>query len=245
MSNDGAKIKSQENGSLPVELEAVWHKVAEPGEVKENQTKKLKINQTSILLVNVKGTWGAVNGVCTHQGGPIIDGKLENGIVRCPWHGHIFDVLTGRSLDGDADLETYDIEARSDGIYLLIDEVKHASWTSSDVVAESMVNWGIRHVFGMVGHSNLGMAETLHVQEKRGRLEYIGIRHEGAAAFACSAYAKVSGTPAACLTIAGPGATNLITGLWDAHMDRAPVLAITGQINTQYLGPGFFSGNQS
>ena len=73
-----------------------------------------------------------------------------------------------------------------------------------------------------------------------GELTYIGIRHEGAAAFAASAYGKLTGRPAACLTIAGPGATNLLTGLWDAKVDRAPVLALTGQVDMQVLGPGAF-----
>jgi len=68
----------------------------------------------------------------------------------------------------------------------------------------------------------------------------VGIRHEGAAAFACSAYGKLTGRPAACLSIAGPGATNLLTGLWDANVDRAPVIALTGQVDTQVLGPGAF-----
>ena len=67
-------------------------------------------------------------------------------------------------------------------------------------------------------------------------MEYIGIRHEGAAAFAASAYGKLTGRPAACLTIAGPGATNLLTGMWDAKVDRAPVLALTGQVQTSVLG---------
>jgi thiamine pyrophosphate-dependent acetolactate synthase large subunit-like protein len=107
-------------------------------------------------------------------------------------------------------------------------------------MAETMVNWGVEHVFGMVGHSNLGLADALRRQEERGRLTYIGIRHEGAAAFAASAYGKLTGRPAACLTIAGPGATNLLTGLWDAKVDRAPVLALTGQVDTQVLGPGAF-----
>ncbi|MEE9588991.1 MAG: thiamine pyrophosphate-binding protein, partial [Hyphomicrobiaceae bacterium] len=53
-------------------------------------------------------------------------------------------------------------------------------------------------------------------------------------------YAKLTGRPAACLTIAGPGATNLMTGLWDAKVDRAPVLAMTGQVNVQVFGPGAF-----
>ena len=87
----------------------------------------------------------------------------------------------------------------------------------------------------MVGHSNLGLADALRLEEKKGRLNYYGIRHEGAAAFACSGYAKLTGKAAACLTIAGPGATNLMTGLWDAKVDRAPVLALTGQVDAQVL----------
>jgi thiamine pyrophosphate-dependent acetolactate synthase large subunit-like protein len=92
----------------------------------------------------------------------------------------------------------------------------------------------------MVGHSNLGLADAIREQEGAGQLTYFGIRHEGAASFACSGFAKLSGKPAACMAIAGPGATNLLTGLWDAKVDRAPVLALTGQVNTQVFGPGAF-----
>ena len=107
-------------------------------------------------------------------------------------------------------------------------------------MVETLVAWGVRQVFGMVGHSNLGLADALRRQAEAGELDYVGIRHEGAAAFAASAYGKLTGRPAACLSIAGPGATNLLTGLWDAKVDRAPVLALTGQVNTQVLGPGAF-----
>jgi thiamine pyrophosphate-dependent acetolactate synthase large subunit-like protein len=112
--------------------------------------------------------------------------------------------------------------------------------TASDVMAETMANWGIRWVFGMVGHSNLGLANALRRQEQAGAMRFIGIRHEGAASFAASAYGKLTGRPAACFSIAGPGATNLLTGLWDANVDRSPVLALTGQVDTQVLGPGAF-----
>ncbi|WP_372806537.1 thiamine pyrophosphate-dependent enzyme [Pontiella sp.] len=110
----------------------------------------------------------------------------------------------------------------------------------SDVMVQTMINWGVTHVFGMVGHSNLGLADAIRKQCEAGQLNYIGIRHEGAASFAASAFGKLTGKPAACLSIAGPGATNLLTGLWDARMDRIPVLALTGQIDTQVLGPGAF-----
>jgi thiamine pyrophosphate-dependent acetolactate synthase large subunit-like protein len=92
----------------------------------------------------------------------------------------------------------------------------------------------------MVGHSNLGLADALRRASEDGRITYVGIRHEGAAAFAASGYAKLTGRPAACFSIAGPGATNLMTGLWDAKVDRAPVIALTGQVQTQVVGPGAF-----
>lgn len=112
--------------------------------------------------------------------------------------------------------------------------------TVSDCMVETMVNWGVTHVFGMVGHSNLGLADAIRRQCQAGRLHFVGVRHEGAAAFAASAFGKLTGRPAACLSIAGPGATNMLTGLWDARMDRIPILALTGQIDTQVLGPGAF-----
>lgn len=59
--------------------------------------------------------------------------------------------------------------------------------TVSDVLVETMVNWGVTSVFGMVGHSNLGFADAMRVAEERGDLRFFGIRHEGAAAFAASA----------------------------------------------------------
>ena len=93
-------------------------------------------------------------------------------------------------------------------------------------------------MFGMVGHSNLGLADAIRRRCETGDLTFIGIPHEGSVSFAASAYAELVVIPAACLTIAGPGATNLITGLWDAKLDRVPLLALTGQIDLQFLGPG-------
>ncbi len=220
--------------------EPQWIKVAEKNELKDNSTKKLNLFSQQILLSRVNGKYGAIDGICPHQGGPLIDSKIENGIIRCPWHGHPFNPISGKSLGKDNDLKTFEVEERNDGEYLKIAPAKKSEWTISHVIAETLVNWGIKHVFGMVGHSNLGMAEAFRIQEEKGNIKYIGIRHEGAAAFACSGYSKISGKPAVCFTIAGPGATNLITGLWDAHVDRTPVLAITGQVNTQFFGPGSF-----
>ena len=137
-------------------------------------------------------------------------------------------------------MKTFPVEVREDGIYIGIEEAKPHRRTVSDVMVETMVNWGIDSVFGMVGHSNLGLADAIRRAAKEGKLRYFGIRHEGAASFAASGYAKLTGKPAACFAIAGPGSTNLLTGLWDAKVDRVPVLALSGQVDTQVLGPGAF-----
>jgi thiamine pyrophosphate-dependent acetolactate synthase large subunit-like protein/CDGSH-type Zn-finger protein/nitrite reductase/ring-hydroxylating ferredoxin subunit len=220
--------------------EAEWVKVAAPGQPAPGEKLTARVGSEIVVISRVGDAVGAIAGSCPHQGGPLHEGSLEDGVIRCPWHGHAFDALTGRAHGADHDVPAYETEERDDGVYLKAERPARSEWTVSHVVAESMVAWGIRHVFGMVGHSNLGLAEAIRIQEERGTLTYIGIRHEGAAAFACSGYAKASGRPAACLSIAGPGATNLLTGLWDAKMDRAPALALTGQVQTQVLGPGAF-----
>jgi len=220
--------------------EPEWIKIAEKKEMKNGETKPLNIKNLQIVLSKVNDKYGAIEGICPHQGGPLIDGRIDKGVIRCPWHGHAFNPITGESLGTDPTVKAFRVEEREDGIYIEMKRAIRSAWTVSHIIAETMVNWGIRHVFGMVGHSNLGMAEALRVQEKEGNITYISVRHEGAASFACSGYAKASGKPAVCLSIAGPGATNLLTGLWDAKMDRIPVIAITGQVNTQFLGPGSF-----
>jgi len=112
--------------------------------------------------------------------------------------------------------------------------------TISEVMIDTLTKWGVDSVFGMVGHSNLGLASAIMNHQEKGNLKFIGVRHEGAAAFAASAYGKLTDKPAVCFSIAGPGATNMLTGLWDAKMDRAPVIAMTGQVNAQVLGRGYF-----
>jgi len=109
--------------------------------------------------------------------------------------------------------------------------------TVSDVIVEQLAAWGVEYVFGLPGTSALGLVDALRRSD---RVKFIQVRHEEVAAFMASAYAKLTGRIGVCLTIAGPGATNLITGLYDAKMDRAPVLALTGQVKLQYVGPGSF-----
>lgn len=218
-----------------------WFKVLELEELPEGRVKTVTAGHRQICMTRYDNAYAALCNSCPHQGGPLGEGSIENGMLRCPWHGWDFHPTTGKPAGGyDDGLETYAVEVRDDGIYVGFKIEKPVARTVSDVMVETMVNWGVTHVFGMVGHSNLGLAEAFRLQEEAGKLTYIGIRHEGAASFAASAYAKLTGRPAACFAIAGPGATNLLTGLWDAKVDRAPILALTGQVDTQVLGPGAF-----
>jgi thiamine pyrophosphate-dependent acetolactate synthase large subunit-like protein/nitrite reductase/ring-hydroxylating ferredoxin subunit len=222
-----------------LDVALTWHRVLATDELPEGRVKTVAAGPHSFAVTHFEGRYAALSNRCPHQGGPLGEGSIEKGMLRCPWHGYDYCPLDGSSPFGDS-VPTYPIEIRDDGVYVgVAPEAPHVR-TVADVMVETMVNWGVRHVFGMVGHSNLGLADALRRQEQAGRLTYIGIRHEGAAAFAASAYGKLTGRPAACLTIAGPGATNLLTGLWDANVDRAPVLALTGQVDTQVLGPGAF-----
>ena len=224
-----------------------WYRVAASDELPEGRVKTVVAGTQSMALTHIDGEFSAMANRCPHQGGPLGEGSIEVGNdgqcwLRCPWHGWDFDPKTGLSPGGheDSGQQLYPVEVRDDGIYVGLEAEAPHQTTVTDVMAETMTNWGVTTVFGMVGHSNLGLADALRLQEKKGRLNYYGIRHEGAAAFACSGYGKLTGKPAACLTIAGPGATNLMTGLWDAKVDRAPLLALTGQVDAQVLGPGAF-----
>ncbi|HEY3724460.1 MAG TPA: thiamine pyrophosphate-dependent enzyme [Acidimicrobiia bacterium] len=218
-----------------------WHKVADLEDLADGRVRTVLAGDRTLALTRVGDRYGALDNHCPHQGGPLGEGSIEKGLLRCPWHGYDYDPLTGTPPPGFRDAPAcFPIEVRGDGIYVaLAPEPPHVR-TVSDLMVETMVAWGVTHVFGMVGHSNLGFADAMRRQEEAGNLTFIGIRHEGAAAFAASAFGKLTGRPAACFGIAGPGSTNLLTGLYDAKADRAPVLAISGQVPSKVLGRGAF-----
>jgi len=225
-----------------MEKKVVWHKVLDNKErLAEGRVMTVTAAHKGICLTHFEGKFSALDNKCPHQGGPLGEGSIENGLLRCPWHGWDFDPCTGMPPGGfDDGVETFPTKEEDNAIYVGLEKEEEHKTTISDVMVETMVNWGVTKVFGMVGHSNLGFADALKRQEEKGNLNFYGIRHEGAAAFAASAYGKLTGKPAACFTIAGPGATNLYTGMWDAKVDRAPFLALTGQVATQVVGTGNF-----
>ncbi|MGD2100637.1 MAG: thiamine pyrophosphate-binding protein [Acidimicrobiia bacterium] len=218
-----------------------WHKVADLDELPEGRVKTVTVGRRWLALTHHQGSYGVLDNRCPHQGGPLGEGSIEKGWLRCPWHGYDYNPLDGSPPAGFDDAPTcFQTEVREDGVYVALPPESERVRTVSDVLVETMVNWGVTHVFGMVGHSNLGFSDAMREAEERGDLTFVGVRHEGAASFAASAYGKVTGELAACFGIAGPGSTNLMTGLYDAKVDRAPVLAISGQVPSKVKGRGAF-----
>lgn len=221
--------------------EAKWHLVADTDVPDEGRVGSVVLDGRPVALTRCDGRLGALENRCPHQGGPVGEGSIENGWLRCPWHGYDYDPITGQPPEGFSDaVAAYAVDERPDGVYVALPEPPATVRTVADAVVETLIAHGVDTVFGMVGHSNLGVAEAMRKAEERGELRYIGIRHEGAASFAASAYGKLTGRPAACLAIAGPGSTNLLTGLYDAKLDGAPVIALSGQVPSNVLGRGAF-----
>src|SRR3954454_23205208 len=200
-------------------LEAArWHRVADDDLPQEGRVRSVVVDGQSIALSRCGGTYGALENRCPHQGGPLGEGSIEQGWLRCPWHGYDYDPATGRPPEGFSDgVPSLDVDASSDGVYVTLADRPPPARTVADV-----------------------LVETLRRAEARGELTFVGVRHAGAAAFAASAYGKLTGRPAACVAIAGPGSTNLLTGLYDAKLDGAPVVAVSGQLPSEVLGRGAF-----
>ncbi len=101
-----------------------------------------------------------------------------------------------------------------------------ADTNTSDIVVETLIDWGATHVFGIVGDGINSIIEAL--RKRQDQIRYIGVRHEEAAAFMASGWAKHTGGLGVCVGTTGPGAIHLMNGLYDAAFDGAPVVALTG-----------------
>ncbi len=94
-----------------------------------------------------------------------------------------------------------------------------------DLIVKCLENEGVEYIFGIPGEETLDIMDSL----SRSKISFILTRHEQSAAFMADAYGRLTGKAGVCLSTLGPGATNLLTGIADAFLDRAPLVAITGQ----------------
>src|SRR3954466_5374651 len=106
--------------------------------------------------------------------------------------------------------------------------------TTGDVIVERLIAWGVDTAFGIPGDGINGIFESL--RKNQDRIRFIQCRHEEAAAFAACGYAKFTGRLGVCVATSGPGAIHLLNGLYDAKLDGAPVLAITGHTYHDLIG---------
>src|SRR3984893_5757240 len=107
----------------------------------------------------------------------------------------------------------------------------------ADLIAETLIQAGVKRVFGVVGDSLNGLTEAMR---KRSAIEWVHVRHEEVAAFAAAGESQVTGELAVCAGSCGPGNLHLINGLFDAHRSHTPVLAIAAQIPSGEIGGGYF-----
>src|SRR2546423_12446953 len=100
------------------------------------------------------------------------------------------------------------------------------SHTAADVLIETLMDWGVNTVFGLPGDGINGIMEAF--RQRQDKINFVHVRHEESAAFMACAYAKYTGKLGVCVATSGPGGIHLLNGLYDAKLDGAPVLAITG-----------------
>ncbi len=105
---------------------------------------------------------------------------------------------------------------------------------AAEILVDRLLDWKVDTIFGLPGDGINGIMEALRVRKER--IRFTHVRHEEAAAFMACAYAKYTGRLGVCLATSGPGAIHLLNGLYDAKLDGAPVLAITGQTYHDLLG---------
>src|SRR5512142_2818980 len=108
------------------------------------------------------------------------------------------------------------------------------AYTASDVLLDTLIDWGVDTVFGLPGDGINGIMEAL--RKRQDQVRFIHVRHEEAAAFMACAYAKFTGKLGCCLATSGPGGIHLLNGLYDAKMDNQPVLALTGMHYHDLIG---------
>ncbi|MEK5444135.1 thiamine pyrophosphate-binding protein [Fredinandcohnia sp. FSL W7-1320] len=118
--------------------------------------------------------------------------------------------------------------------------ISESNQSTKETVASLMLKqlgmWGVKRIYGVVGDAIIGFMDEL---AKQNSIQFIAVKHESVAAMMASAEAKLTGKLGVCLATMGPGLGNLLNGLGDAFLDKAPVLAITGQAPTQKIGTDY------
>ncbi len=112
--------------------------------------------------------------------------------------------------------------------------------TGAFILIDSLKRHGVKHIFGYPGGAILPIYDELYRFEAAGDIEHILVRHEQGASHAADGYARATGKVGVCFATSGPGATNLVTGIANAHLDSIPMVIITGQVGRPMIGSDAF-----
>ncbi len=115
--------------------------------------------------------------------------------------------------------------------------MQNKKYTVSDAILDVLEAHGVTHIFGYPGGA---VIPFYHVLKDHPNIQHILVRHEQGASFMAQGWARATNTVGVCMVTSGPGATNMITGLYDAYMDSVPIIAFTGQVPTNMLGTDAF-----
>src|SRR5664279_5376008 len=117
-----------------------WRRVPETDVPAEGRVRSVIVDGRSIAMSLCGGRLGALENRCPHQGGPLGEGSIEKGLLRCPWHGYDYDPLTGLQPGEFADaVPGYPVQERPDGVYVSVPEILLAVRTVADVLVETLV----------------------------------------------------------------------------------------------------------
>jgi pyruvate dehydrogenase (quinone)/pyruvate oxidase len=119
----------------------------------------------------------------------------------------------------------------------LTDMSEYENMRTADIIADALLDWNVDTIFGLPGDGINGFMEALRTRQDK--IRFILVRHEESAAFMACAYAKYTGKLGACVATSGPGAIHLLNGLYDAKLDNAPVIAITGSTYSDLMGSSY------
>lgn len=112
-------------------------------------------------------------------------------------------------------------------------QIQHFSHSVAETILMQLQQWGVKRIYGVIGDAIFGLMDAIAKQKE---IKFISVKHESVAAMMASAEAKLTGNIGVCIAQMGPGLANLINGIGDAYLDKAPILAITGQAPLKKIG---------
>ncbi len=124
-----------------------WHRVLGPDELGDGRVTTVTVGRRSLCLTRVGDAYGALDNACPHQGGPLGEGSIERGWLRCPWHGYDYSPCNGTPPPPFTDAPAaYAVDVRDDGVHVALPPEPERGRTVSDVLVETMTNWRARRV---------------------------------------------------------------------------------------------------